>query len=38
MTSQDILNLSWYNVEADTCIGLHVKHACELIIQTCIVV
>ena len=28
----------WHNVEADTCIVLHVKHACELIFQPCIVI
>ena len=38
MTHQDVLNLNWNNVEADTCIVLHVKHACELIFQPWIVV
>ena len=28
---QDVLDLNWHNVEADTCIVLHVKHTCELI-------
>ena len=31
MTRQDVLDLNWYNVEADTCIVLHVAHACRLI-------
>ena len=38
MTRQDVLDLNWPNVEADTCIVLHVKHACELIFQPSIVV
>ena len=38
MTRQDVLDLNWHNVEVDTCIVLHVKHACELIFQPCIVV
>ena len=38
MTRQDVLDLNWHNVEADTCIVLHVKHACELILQRCFVV
>ena len=38
MTRQDVFDLNWYNVEVDTCIVLHVKHACELIVQPSIVV
>ena len=38
MTRQDVLDLNWHNVEADTCIVLHVKHTCELIFQPSIVV
>ena len=38
MARQDVLDLNWHNVEADTYIVLHVKHACELILQPCIVV
>ena len=38
MTRQDVLDLNGYNIEADTCIVLHVKHACELIFQLSIVV
>ena len=37
MTRQDVLDLNWHNVEADTCIVLHVKHACELSFQPSIV-
>ena len=36
MTLQDVLDLNWHNVEADTCIVLHVKHTCELIFQSSI--
>ena len=38
MTRQDVLDINWHNVEADTCIVMHVKHACELVFQPCIVV
>ena len=38
MTRQDVLDLYSNNVEDDTCIVLHVKHACELIFQPSIVV
>ena len=41
ITRQDVLDLNWHNAEADTCIVLHVKHvkhACELSFQPCIVV
>ena len=38
MTRQDVLDLNWHNVEADTFIVLHVKHTCELIFQPSIVV
>ena len=38
MTHQDVLDLNWHNVEDDTCIVLHVKHACELIFKLSIVV
>ena len=38
MTFQDVSDLNWHNVEDDTCIVLHVKHACELIFQPSIVV
>ena len=38
MTRQDVLDLNCHNVEADTCTVLHVKHACELIFQPCIIV
>ena len=38
MTRQDVLDLNCHNVEADTCIILHVKHTCELIFQPSIVV
>ena len=38
MTRQDVLDLNWHNVEADTCNVLYVKYACELIFQPCIVV
>ena len=31
MTRQDVLDLNWPNVEADTSIVLHDKHAYELI-------
>ena len=37
MTRQDVLDLNLHNVEADTCIVLHVKHACELVYQPSIV-
>ena len=38
MTRQDVFGLNLKNVEADTCIVFHVKHACELIFQPSIVV
>ena len=38
MTHTDVLDLNWHNIEADTCIVLHVKHTCELIFQPSIVV
>ena len=38
MTQQDDLDLNSHNVEADTCIVLHIKHACKLIFQPSIVV
>ena len=38
MTRQDVLDLNWHNVEADTCVVLHVKHTCELIFQPSTVV
>ena len=37
MARQDVLDLNWHNVEADTSIVLHDKHAYELIFQPCIV-
>ena len=36
--TQDVFDLNWHNVEADTCIVLHVKHVYELIFQPRIVV
>ena len=37
MPRQDVLDLNWHNIDADTSIVLHVKHACELITQPSIV-
>ena len=33
MARQDVLDLNWHNVEAGTCIVLHVKHISELLFQ-----